>query len=66
MGDAQYHSSVKVRRDGGTVRTAWLPAEDEPITFGVHSDIADHYDVDTDQEPPHAATLDYLVASAAG
>jgi len=65
-GDGLYRSKVQIHREGGSIRTAKLPAEDDSITFGVHSEIADHYDVDTDAEPAHAATLDYLVASAAG
>ncbi len=64
--DGLYRSKVQVHREGGSIRTAALPAREEPITFGVHSEIADHYDVDTEDEPAHAATLDYLVASAAG
>lgn len=64
--DGLYRSKVRVSREGGSVRTARLPAREEPITFGVHSEIAEHYDVDTEDEPAHAATLDYLVASAAG
>lgn len=61
-----YKSEITVKRDYGTIRRAELPAKDEPITFGVHSEVADHYGVDTDEEPPHATTLDYLVSAAAG
>jgi hypothetical protein len=32
----------------------------------VHSEIAQHYGVDTHVHEPHAATLDYVVAAAAG
>lgn len=64
--DVVYESKVKVTREYGTIRTAELPAEDEPVTFGVHSEVADHYGVDTEEEPPHATTLDYLVSAAAG
>jgi hypothetical protein len=42
-----------------------LPAELEPVLFGVHSEIADHYGVDPHVHTPHATTLDYLVAAAA-
>jgi hypothetical protein len=34
--------------------------------FGVHSEIAAHYGVDPQVHAPHAATLDYIVAAAAG
>jgi hypothetical protein len=32
----------------------------------VHSDIAKHYKIDPASIEPHATTLDYLVAAAAG
>jgi hypothetical protein len=50
----------------GPVRRAWLPGETEPVTFGVHGAIANHYKVPPDAFPPRAATLDYIVAAAAG
>jgi hypothetical protein len=43
-----------------------VPAEDRPLTFGVHGAVAEHYGTDPDTSPPHATTLDYLVAAAAG
>jgi hypothetical protein len=36
------------------------------VPFGVHSEVADHYGVSPEQYPPHAATLDYVVAAAGG
>ncbi len=45
---------------------AHLPAEDEPVVFGVHSEVAEHYGVRPDEYPPHATTLDYVVAAAGG
>jgi uncharacterized OsmC-like protein len=39
---------------------------EEPTYFGVHSEIAAHYGVDTEVVEPHNATLDYVVAAAAG
>jgi hypothetical protein len=61
-----YTSRVRIERVGGPVRRAYLPAEQEPVFFGVHSEIAQHYGVDPEAFPPHAATLDYVVAAAAG
>ena len=43
-----------------------MPAEPDPIAFGVHSEVAEHYDVTPDASPPHATALDYLAAAAAG
>ena len=61
-----YVSHVKIKRLGGPQRLAYLPAEDEPVAFGVHSEVAEHYGVGPDQYPPHATTLDYVVAAAGG
>lgn len=67
MSDAVvYKSHVRIERIKGPLRRAYLPAEEDPTFFGVHSEIAEHYGVDTDIHNPHAATLDYVVAAAAG
>ncbi|MEE8138004.1 MAG: hypothetical protein V3R89_00885 [Thermoanaerobaculia bacterium] len=67
MGEVSvYTSQVRIERLQGPLRRAWLPAEEEPILFGVHSEIAAHYGVDPDDFPPHATTLDYVVAAAGG
>ena len=64
--DVVYRSHVRVERLRGPMRRAWVPAREEPITFGVHSAVAEHYQVDPDTYPPDTTTLDYLVAAAAG
>ncbi len=66
VADVAYLSRVRIERLGGPQRLAWLPAEEEPVTFGVHSEVASHYGVAPDAYPPHATTLDYVVAAAAG
>ena len=66
MTDPAYVSKVRIERLGGPQRLAYLPAEREPVAFGVHSEVAEHYGVDPDRFPPHAATLDYVVAAAGG
>ena len=66
MSEVAYTSRVKVARIAGPMRKAWLPAETEPVDFGVHSEIAAHYKVPPDKFPAHATTLDYIVAAAAG
>ena len=65
-GDIAYISHVKIERVKGPLRRAYLPHVAAPVFFGVHSEIAQHYGVDTQVHEPHAATLDYLVAAAAG
>ncbi len=64
--DTAYLSKVRIERIEGPVRRAHLPAEEEPVIFGVHSEVAEHYGVDPDRFPPHATTLDYVVAAAGG
>ena len=61
-----YRSVVKIERVRGPIRNAWLPARQEPVTFGVHTDVAEHYQVDPADYPPDATTLDYVVAAAGG
>ena len=61
-----YTSRVRITRQGGPQRLAHLPALDEPIAFGVHSEVAAHYHVDPAKVPPRPTTLDYVVAAAGG
>jgi len=64
--EAAYISRSRISRRRGPMRTAWLPARDEPITFGVHSEVAEHYGVDPDQYPPDTTTIDYMIAATGG
>jgi hypothetical protein len=66
LSDVAYISRVKIEPVEGKIRRAQLPAEEEPVLFGVHSEVAEHYGVSPDAEEPHATTLDYLVAAAGG
>lgn len=66
MGSVAYISRVRVERIRGPLRRAYLPAEDGPVVFGVHSAVAEHYGVPAGGEAERATTLDYIVAAAAG
>jgi hypothetical protein len=66
MSEPTYVSKVRIERIKGPKRLAYLPAEREPVTFGVHGAVAAHYGVTPDVSEPHATTLDYVVAAAAG
>ena len=66
MGEVVYRSRVRVERIRGPLRRAYLPALDDPVEFGVHDAVADHYGVPRGSEAERATTLDYLVAAAAG
>ena len=61
-----YTSQVRIERVKGPLRRAYLPQEERPVWFGVHSEVAAHYGVDPKAYEPHATTLDYVVAAAAG
>jgi hypothetical protein len=53
------HERYQVRyQDGTRQRSAGI--------FGVHGAVAEHYGTDPKDSEPHATTLDYLVAAAAG
>jgi hypothetical protein len=61
-----YTSKSRIERVKGPLRRAYLPQVTEPVFFGVHSEVAEHYGVDSNVHEPQATTLDYVVASAAG
>jgi hypothetical protein len=66
MPEVVYRSNVRIERVKGPVRKAYLPAESEPVIFGVHGAVAAHYRVPPDVAEPRATTLDYIIAAAAG
>ena len=66
MSEVVYRSVVRIERVKGPLRKAYLPAEKEPAIFGVHGAVAEHYKVSPEVFEPHATTLDYVVAAAAG
>jgi uncharacterized OsmC-like protein len=66
MSEVAYRSTVRIERVKGPIRRAYLPAESEPVIFGVHGAVAEHYKVPPNVLEPHATTLDYIVAATAG
>ncbi|MGD9144887.1 MAG: hypothetical protein PVI80_04940 [Anaerolineae bacterium] len=61
-----YRSQIRIERVKGPLRRAYLPAAEDPVHFGVHSEIAEHYGVDPVVHEPYTTTIDYLVAATAG
>ena len=61
-----YTSKVRIERVKGPQRRAYLPMLEEPVLLGLHSEVAEHYNVDPELYEPQATTLDYLVAATAG
>ena len=68
MSDNQptYVSRVRIVREHGPIRRAFLPAEPDPVVFGTHDEVREHYGTAPGQYPDRATTLDYVVAAAAG
>jgi hypothetical protein len=67
MKKVTYLSKVRIERLKGPDRLAYLPAEKEPVRFGVHGAVAEHYGLTGEKLPEaHATTLDYVVAAAGG
>ena len=66
MSDVVYEAKIRIERLQGPLRMAYLPAEEEAVTFGVHGAIAEHYGVPPEVSSPHATTIDYLIAAAGG
>ncbi len=64
--DVVYRSVSRITRHRGPVRSAEVPGRTEPVSFGVHSEIAEHYGVDEDAYPPDTATIDYVIAATGG
>ena len=58
MSEVVYRSQVRIERVKGPIRRAYLPAEADPVIFGVHGAVAQHYyKVPPAVLEPHATTL---------
>jgi len=66
MAEVAYRSKVRIERVKGPLRLAFLPAEPQPVKFSTHGPVAAHYGAKAGEYEPHATTIDYVVAAAAG
>jgi hypothetical protein len=67
MSDVVYVSQIRLERKSGPLRYAWLPGEAQPVAFGLHGAIAEHYGIDMARvKETHATTIDYVIAGLAG
>jgi hypothetical protein len=64
MGELIHTSKVKLIRDKGPVRRAFIEHFSEPVTYGLHTAIAGFYGVQPETEYP--ATLDHMIAAIGG
>ena len=60
-----YNSHVQLERVKGRLRRAYLPAEEEPIYFGLNAEIADYYKADLSARERRPTPFDYMVAATA-
>src|SRR5215204_7554619 len=45
VAEVKYVSKVRLEPVEGKIRRAYLPVQEDPVLFGVHSEIAEHYGV---------------------
>lgn len=66
MNEPTYVSRIRIVRERGPIRRAYLPGESDPVLFGTHDEVREYYGTAPGLFPDHATTLDYVVAAAAG
>ena len=64
MGRLIHTSKIRIEKDKGPMRRAYIEGFEEPLRFGVHSNIKDFYGIEPEEELP--ATLDHLIAAVGG
>lgn len=64
MGELIHTSKVKIFKDKGPVRRAYIEPFTEPVRYGVHGAIKKFYGVEPPEEIP--TTLDHVIAAVAG
>jgi hypothetical protein len=64
MGELIHTSRVRIVKDKGPVRRAYIEGFAEPVHYGVHGGIKKFYGVEPEEELP--TTLDHIIAAVAG
>ncbi len=64
MAELIHVSRVRIVKDKGPVRRAYIEQFPDPVRYGVHGGIKDFYGVDPVEELP--TTLDHVIAAVAG
>jgi hypothetical protein len=64
MGELIHTSHVRIIKDKGPVRRAYIEGFAEPVRYGVHGGIKRFYRVEPEEELP--TTLDHIIAAVAG
>ena len=64
MPEVIHVSRVRIVKDKGPVRRAYIEGFPEPVRYGVHGAIKKFYGVEPEEELP--STLDHVIAAVAG
>ena len=64
MGEVVHVSRVKIYKDKGPLRRAYIENFPEPVRYGLHGGIKKFYGVEPPEELP--ATIDHVVAAVGG
>lgn len=64
MGEVIHVSHVRIVKDKGPVRRAFIENFSEPVRYGVHGGVKKFYGVEPEEELP--TTLDHVIAAVAG
>jgi hypothetical protein len=64
MGELIHTSHVRIVKDKGPVRRAYIEGFLDPVRYGVHGGIKKFYGVEPEEELP--TTLDHIIAAVAG
>ena len=64
MGELVHVSHVKIYKDKGPARRAYIENFPEPVLYGLHGGIKKFYGVEPEKEVP--STIDHIVAAVGG
>lgn len=64
MGELIHISRIRIEKDKGPTRRAYIENFPEPVRYGVHGGVKKFYGVEPPEDLP--TTLDHLVAAVAG
>lgn len=57
-------SKIRIEQDKRPLRRAYIEGFEDPLRFGVHTNIKKFYGIEPEEELP--ATLDHIVAAVGG
>ncbi|MBI4735924.1 MAG: hypothetical protein HY766_07675 [candidate division NC10 bacterium] len=64
MADLIHVSRIRIVKDKGPLRRAYIEGFPEPVRYGVHGGVKKFYGVEPEEDLP--TTLDHMIAAVAG